>query len=434
MDKFLKIHNKIWFAYFILFLIAPWNYSVDASTYLITISLIFIGNIAFVLGRKGYVGSPPIINNYTINNLNLNKIYNLLLCFSIIYFILIFIKWDNIFSSYGLDINFNSAINLRELTQTNYVSGNNIYGVLSNIFSGFPIVFIIFFFKFRDQLTNKKKRLIFLISLINVYTLFLSGGRNGVFLLLIMVYFLYYIFKKIKRNQLYKLTSKQKIYVFTTFIFIFYLFGKIALDRASINGIFNTYISYLESTSINELRDYSKNLLYNSDTQLFYYPFYQFHDYFIHSFYEFEVTLNNLPLTAPYYGQYNFSSFFLLFNKIGFDFTTVSSILNEIVNPGRYFTLFGALFLDFGFFGMFISVFFIYFLTGYFLKRFYQKQKFISLVWFIYFYIIIIMSPVYSVIGNSIYPGFLSALILISVFLKMSFFKKSNSINSIINT
>ena len=152
-------------------------------------------------------------------------------------------------------MNFESAINLREQTQTNYVSGNNIYGVLSNVFSGFPIVFIIFFFKFRFQLTNKKKKLIFLISLIYVFTLFLSGGRNGVFLLLILGYFLYSIFKKIKRNQLYKLTSRQKIYVFTTFVFIFYLFGKIALDRASTNGIFNTYISYLESTKNNELRD-----------------------------------------------------------------------------------------------------------------------------------------------------------------------------------
>ena len=434
MDRFLKIHNKIWFTYFILFLIAPWNYSVDAYTYLTTISLLFFGNIAFILGSRGYVGSPPIINNYTINNLNLNRIYKLLLLFSTIYIILIFIKWDDIFSSYGLDINFESAINLREQTQTNYVMGNNIYGVLSNIFSGFPIVFIMFFFKFRFQLTKKKKRLIFLISLIYVYTLFLSGGRNGVFLLIIISYFLHFIFKKLKRNQFYTLNSRQKLYVFTTFIFIFYLFGKIALDRADTNGILNTYISYLESTNSNELRDYSKELLYNSDIQLFYYPFYQFHDYFVQSFYQFEITLNNLPLSAPYYGQYNFSSFFLLFNKIGFNITTVSSILNEIVNPGTYFTLFGGLFLDFGFFGMFISVFIIYFLTGYFLKRFYQKQKFISLAWFIYFYIIIIMSPVYSVIGNSIYPGFLSALILISIFLKMSFFKKPNSINNIITT
>ena len=433
MDRFLKIHNKIWFIYFILFLFAPWNYSVDFNIYLSTFLLLFVGNIAFILGKKGYVGSPPIINN-TINYLNINKTYKLLLFFSIVYLVLIFIKWDDIFSSYGLDLSFQSAINLREQTQTNYVMGNNIYGVLSNVFSGFPIIIIIFFFKFRSQLTKNRKRLILLILLIYVYTLFLSGGRNGVFLLIIISYFLYSIFKKLKRNQFYTLNSRQKLYIYATFIFIFYLFGKIALDRAGTNGVLNSYISYLESTNSNELRDYSKELLYNSDIQFFYYPFYQFHDYFVQSFYQFEVTLNNLPLNAPYYGQYNFSSFFLLFNKIGFNITTVSSILNEIVNPGTYFTLFGALFLDFGFFGMFISVFVIYFLTGYFLKRFYQKQKFLSLVWFIYFYVIIIMSPVYSVIGNSIYPGFLSALILISIFLKMSFFKKPNSFNKIINT
>ena len=134
-----------------------------------------------------------------------------------------------------------------------------------------------------------------------------------------------------------------------------------------------------------------------------------------------------MPENGPYYGRYNLSSYFLLLNKIGFA-TPTSSISKEIVNPGRYFTLFGALFLDFGFLGMFISTFFIYFFAGHTFKKYDQKQKFISLIWFLYFYTIIILSPVYSLIGNSIYPGFLSALIIISVFYKFLNYRKKNII------
>jgi hypothetical protein len=105
----------------------------------------------------------------------------------------------------------------------------------------------------------------------------------------------------------------------------------------------------------------------------------------------------------PYLGAMTFYPIVQLLNKFGFDIITINDILNDIVNPGNYTTLFGPLYFDFSIFGSFIFIVILVnlFVVNY--NKYLRKQSFMSYIVIILISITFILSPIYSFLALAVF-------------------------------
>ncbi len=119
-------------------------------------------------------------------------------------------------------------------------------------------------------------------------------------------------------------------------LFVGAIFTKIFIERAEIrSGSIQSYISYAQHTQLYELKPYARNLLNDPVTSGTYFPIFLFHDYFVHSLNELERTITSRPKNFPYLGAYQFYTFVMLLNKLGFEIISAEMILSEIPNPEK---------------------------------------------------------------------------------------------------
>lgn len=419
-NNFLKIHNILWLFYLVLFYFSPFDYKVKESTLVILFIILSISNLSFFLGYSN--------NSYNkilgSNSINIKGLFQFLVLNSFIYFLLTILKYGSLKSTFDFDISLSGFTELRMAMDTeDYEKGNNIFGILASLFSGFPILLIPFYILYKNRLSKQRQVILFILIGAYLASTFSSGGRNGAMIVILFIYFSFKSVKIIKIN-LNILSNKLKFFFLAVLFLIVISFSKIFIERAELtSGSINDYIVYAQLTHPFNLKEYANNILNDDKVNALYFPAFLFHDYFVHSLKELEITINNEPINFPYWGSYQFYTFSILLNKIGFNILTIEEILKEIPNPGRYLTLYGGVYLDFGFYGMFVFVSIIYFFAGFYLKKFIQTHSFLSLIWFLYFFIIIFLSPLFSVIGISMYPGILVALIAMSVIMKLGFFK-----------
>lgn len=423
-NRFLRIHNILWLTYLTLFFGSPFDYKVEGETVATVIGLLIIGNIFFVIGWNSKCRNNTILGRDTFK-INISKTYRFLVALSILYFILNILKYGSLQSTFEFNISLAGFTELRmAMDSEDYVKGNNVFGVLASLFAGFPLLTIPFLFAYINKLDKLQKFILFIVIVGYLASTFTSGGRNGALVVLLVLFFSIKVISGSKKIRVNIITIKLKLTLIALIIILFFSFAKIFIDRAELrSGSINDYIIFAQATHAYELKPYANDLLNNDNVNFFYFPLFLFHDYFVHSLKEFEITINNQPPNFPYYGAYEFYTFTLLLNKFGFEFIAVEDILSEIPNPGRYLTLYGGLYLDFGLIGMAIVVSFLYFLTGKMLRSFLETGSLISLFWAIYFYVIIFLSPIFSVIGISMYPGFLVAIIVCSIIFRTSFLK-----------
>lgn len=411
--KILSKHNSIWLIVVILFFFSPFDYTVRFEIFVILLIYLILGNFTFRLGH-----SIRFKRNKYKSIKNINLLFKLIILFSSIYFIALLIKFNALSSTYEFSYSLSGFTTLRVSQEiSNYEMGANISGIIASFFSGWPMLLIPFYYHFCKTLTKIKKYLIFTIIALYTISTLSSGGRNGIIIIFLILY-LSVLFNKNK----FKLKLVHMAAFIIIFVVVYIIISQIFLDRVMLShGELYSYVKYIENYSPVRLKTYSLILLENN--LKLYFPIFLLHEYLVHGIFEFQKIVDFTSNSQIYFGQYNFYFVFLLFNKLGLEFTSINEILNQLPNPGRYLTLYGMLMIDFGKYLIIIIISLIYFLTGYFIKLFKISNSFEHKIISIYFTCIIFMSPIYSLIGTSIFPSFLTAIITLGFLKKIGFLK-----------
>lgn len=427
---FIAIHNIIWVSYLLLFFVSPVKYPLTASTLVLVFSLLILGNVAYLTGR--YWGKQ----NYWVprvdsGSFNVQKFYKFILVTSAIYFVLTGIKYMQLFISYGVSLSLFGITQLRMLLNNPaYIRGGNMVGVLASIFSGFPLLSIPFYTLFRPRFPANKQVALLLISFFYLGTTYLTGGRNGAMITLLIIAFSYLVVRQTFGKKRIVLSRSMKSIMAVLLVGVFFSFSKIFIDRAELTmGTLWDYITYFIESHFYELRPYARVLLDNEWTYRHYFPIMFFHEYIVHSLNELDVLLHTTLDNFPYWGGYEFHTFTLFLNKLGADFTNIEQITAVLPRPGRYLSLFGGLYLDFGYIGLVLSVGLLYFFAGRAHRKFIRTRRLEPLLWFIYLYLIILLGPIYSLIGVAVYPGFLVAIVICTLLMKFGYFRPGKQKN-----
>jgi oligosaccharide repeat unit polymerase len=293
--------------------------------------------------------------------------------------------------------------------------------IISLAISGFPVALMVFSYWYKDIISKVKYKTSAVLYLIYILTTMLSGGRNGAFisLLIILVMRIYTVSHFNKLN--YKKNISIKIKYTAVIVVTLVVFSTITLERQLLSGReVLDFVPYLESyydisfnTGLVQFIDNSPfSTIYALILRLYYYAF--------HSLGQFDVILNAQLESSPYYGALTFYAPVKLLNILGFDIITIEQILLQLPNPGTYSTLFGSMYLDFGFIG---SLMILMFLTVVYSKnyvKYYYHKKFINFLALIPLTLIFILSPIYSFIelGGviSILIAFTLLVFLVKVF------------------
>ncbi len=195
---FLRTHNYFWLLYFILFLFSPFDYKV--SIYTVSILILFIiVNLAFSFGYHVRLDAskPPVkLDNSKVPRIKKKSEFNFLVFFSLLCFFFTILKQVSLQSQFGFGISITDLTELRmELDSDEYVKGNNIFGVLSSLFSGFPLLTIPYLLFYRKSLTKTESWILGAIAVFFLIATFASGGRNGAVIVILIYIFSFQAFR-----------------------------------------------------------------------------------------------------------------------------------------------------------------------------------------------------------------------------------------------
>ncbi|WP_348737708.1 O-antigen polymerase [Tenacibaculum sp. 190524A02b] len=363
----------------------------------------------------GIKGSKRVVNPMKFSDkINFSKIINFLTLISIA---LSLMSLSQKLKTYGLGYSLSAFTQLRYAQIHEHVEkGQGVLGPIANLISGFPIIFLlgrIYIRKF-DWFFKAVLTLVILIAVSR-------GGRNSIMIISVLMFFGAKLFK----NKI----SKTKILILGGSVLFFFIL--INAIRHSLSEGVTTSLAYVISDyEINngiKIDSTLSNFIQISNSNLMFYIV-ELYYYLVHSIKEFDVLVINENINNfPYYGGYQLYSWVLGLNKLGFDFITIDQILSEIPNPGKYLTLIGAMYLDFGYMLMFI-VLLIGYKTSKYYKKFKIKQDFRTGLNLICCLVILLFAPFYSVIGNGVFSAFFTNCIIYNL---MFFFLKRDRWNII---
>ncbi|MDE1319348.1 MULTISPECIES: O-antigen polymerase [Vibrio] len=279
-----------------------------------------------------------------------------------------------------------------EQRESEHLSGprNSIIGLLIFFLSGTPPIFasILFYTKCENR---KAKLFYYTLVFLGFAAMFLSGGRNAFFIS--TIYCLSFIMVYKVRNKNNGINLKKLCVFITIFIGVLYSLSMF-LTRFEVQGLdVHIMLDYLE-------REYNL-LIYRIpglpiELQPIYSVFVYLSFYVTHPF----TYLNDYFELAysPYLmGGYNFYIIVRMIDVLfGTQFYQTGSEL--ILQSGVYLTFPGTLFLDFGYIGGLLVGALFGFSYG-FLTRRLGSSVISSKLWFAFITVIMIFSPIYSVIG-----------------------------------
>jgi hypothetical protein len=367
------------------------------------------------------------INLLLIDRKKIKFIYNYLLYVSIFYILLVSIRFFTELTYYDITFSLSSFVKLREITMEGSAFSQSMLGIFSTMFSGFHVILLIFVMWSNKQLTQREIKIAKFIFSIATFTLLLGGGRNGIFIsILIVLLSIYFInfanLRKIKIN---------KIRFFVVMLFILIIFIYIFVARDQYNGI--TLIDRIRLNEYNynvKFNDSMISLLYADNFILKYGSYFVMYMtfYLTHSLTFLDLGFTtDLPKNAYYFGAMEFYPIVLLLNNFGFDFITIDAIRQEWSFAGNYTTLFLPLYYDFGIIGTFLLIVFLVFLFVFNLLKFAQNKNLISLLLLIIVSLIFILSPIYSFFSLGIFLPILFTIMNVFIIVKFFNFKNKKS-------
>lgn len=417
----LRIFITFWLGMFILRYLGLMEHdNVSINTYLAIIyfcTAFFIGSFLGI--RLPYISIKKRLQseNVSLNNLNLLIYLTVIMSFVCCITQLLKLKaFAELYNVEGVLLEMFSEIRRNKMDDTSNKLGGNIYGVISNVLYGFPVLAIFIFSVYKSQLNRAQTFLLIISYLLGLFISFTNGGRFTAFAFILMYYFLTKIHRKSRINKITEYRSPLRKFVYYIFIIgIFYVFGQIFIVRL---GSQDALMNYLEMQDFNRPKQVTKDIIHNIPLLSGLLQFLMIFDYYItHSIDQLNYLLSSsYPINAPYLGAYQFSAFVLFLNKLGTNIKTTDLIDAEIPNPGVYFSMIGGVYLDFGKLGIFWFSSFIGILSSISYKNFLKKRTLSSAFWSCIFLVIISISPIISMIGTGYFSSIIAAGIFLFVF------------------
>lgn len=400
--------------------------STESSMYLLFFFLSFLlgALIGPLLCSRKKSQELPIYNN---NDVERKAAFVIFLAYFAI--ALLIIKFISLTGSFTFSVSEITDLRLTRGRDPNEVKGGLVSGVLGTAFAGSTIIAYMFGKYYEKTLSSKTKIQLSLVFFIGIFVSFLSGGRWAAATALLIAYLTGKLYNLIadKKNactslegSIRKSRSRFNFSLFikiAVFLIVIYIFSIMFIERAmdsedAVSILINVLNNNFEGISVSD--EHERFLINNSYLIPIYFVVSLFQYYVGHAFYQFDVLFSEeFPRNAPYYFAYQGYLYVTLINKLGVGVITAQEILSEIVNPGVYFTLAGAFYLDFGFWGAGLSVFILSIIGSISWVLFLTNKS------FFYFYIsniygvLIIFSPIVSMMSTGVYPS----LMLLTIFL-----------------
>lgn len=413
----------IWFG-FLVFRALPIVYwpELDEKTIFLLIGSFFSIVLFYFSASFYYSKKIKVVVKENVNIRSLIRNYNFLVFFSLLSLFLIVLNVIIQLKSYGLGFSLNALTQLRYMKmEENLFKGSFLYQ-FSLIFSTFPLVLYLFSMYYESFISKRKKR-ISLIILIFFLALTLSGGgRNPLFLSLIILTLAFLYKNKIKlKNNIVK--WKYLLSFIGLIIGFTFLVGKIFLDREKLrertieDGIDNILTGYDL-----HLYDFFETFLSIDILKEISYTFFMLYFYAVHSLNQLNNFVINSYLNQDLYlGAMSFYPIVQFLNKFGLNLPTITMIKSEINDTGTYKTLLGSLYFDFGIFGTFIV---LGILSAIFVKAFsifYFKNSFLGFCISIIISMVFVTSPIYNTFSTGmIFLPFMISIFSLYIFMKFN--------------
>nr|WP_298164688.1 O-antigen polymerase [uncultured Pseudomonas sp.] len=393
--------------------------SADAKLYLILFFVVAV--FGYLLGSVGiFFPERGAGETYSLRSVNVKANWLIFFALVSVFFALVKFYYSVGFSGFSLNI----IAEYRQLRARDDgdVKGGSIFGVISAITSAFIVVLYVYGIYFKRYLSRRKVLAIKLVFFFGLAISFLGGGRFSAAISVLFIFLFSLCHYACQRkdgavsgrySRAGSKWGRKIIYV----IPIFALFSYMFVVRFTADGRGDELIlSYLNSglPGVAVPDDVERYVSDSSFLLLSYFVLAMFLYYFGHSFYQFDVLLQyGIPESAPYALAYQLYPFALFFNRLGSEIIPIEFILNELPNAGTYFSLAGAFYLDFGYWGAFIAIFFLLFVGALAWGWMLRRGGFLSLYFSSMFLVLLIFSPIVGVVGTAIYPS----LIAVSLFL-----------------
>ncbi len=391
---------------------------VSTATILVILAYILLFSGGFALGKTYFITSGA--GKFQFKKLidspkkSLNFLIGIALFFTYVCVFATVLKMKDMSGRYGVELSLKGISDIRSANtgDVSYELGSNIYGMLSSIFFGFPVLCGIIALCYRNHISLFQKRILWVSFIMGMLASVLTGGRFMAFTFALF----YYFGNKLTVTAVRKRQPLgRRAMVALASVLLFWLFAQMFLDRMGVRSI-SFAIYMLPLCQPKDYVTYLLSALPSLDTMIALFSYFEY--YIGHGVNQLDVLLNApYPLHAPYWGGYELSTFFLFFNKIGFNVITVDEIVREIVNPGVYFTHIGALYLDFGFWVSAPVVLLFGYLSGNSWIRLSLVKPKLSLIYLnVIILSLVTFAPIVSLVSAGYFPAILVSYAALVVF------------------
>lgn len=302
--------------------------------------------------------------------------------------------------------------------------GGSVAGVIGMAFSGFFVVAYLFKVYFHDELSRSTRLLLDSTFVLGLLVSFLSGGRFVSAIALVIAFFSCFLVRTTRLNAQVSVRAKRnmgrKLSIFALIAFVCLVFAQIFIDRAvgtdgDSSAMINVLANNLPGVSLSPA---STSILENSPSLTSGIFVFSLLDYYVgHGMHQFDVLYSaEYPSSAPYLGAYQFYLQAILLNRFGFEIISIDQILQEIPNPGVYFTLAGAFYLDFSESGALLVAFLLSLYGSYCWAKFIRRKLFFDMYISLLYLTIIVFSPVVAVTSAGVFPSLMVLIFLIKLF------------------
>lgn len=357
----LRIFLAAYGLYFLCFYLGPWSY--PFNSYVLVLLLLFILGL---LGGDFFLRILPVRKvvrtSNASNNLDFksNNIYfNHLIFYTAISVILPIVDFVILGDVWTLGI----VENREQL----YLQGRrgSLIGMFNILFGGMPILLASFLIiDSRRTLSNNRTRLGWIFALTGILAYALSGGRNGIFISLVILAIIKYLSRK-KQPELKRKSIRPILYSIALVLMVFGFFIAIFIERSKVTGVGITIALYniVDDFGVDiAIRDFGSdflNTLYGSVSLLL---FYLNHSLSVLSGY-FDTAFDEMT-----YGVLTFPLFYMFLDTF-FGTSFYVDATDKLILNGVYLSMLGYLYIDFGEIGLFLVACILGFATSYFLKR-----------------------------------------------------------------
>ena len=382
--KVILMSFLIWF---ILFITSPLEIKIDIdySGYI----LIFISIIAFILGFK-----LKRVKNKTgirvINSKKAKQMFNLILFLAVIGFM--FKVFDRFFIR-GISLGSNFFEN-RESMET---GGGNIVGIITAFLIPFSYIPLFLYWSFKIKLNRVIVLLTYFVFFFQIFDALLLGSRSVIFILGMMLFLYLNYFKK------FQFTFFKVIQLLLVALLFSLLMTYMFIERTKIFAGDSAYQVAMNTSNFNytlSSNDKFKSSFANKSevNKLLSFTYISTVQYFTHGMFEYVYLFKNFKGDYSL-GSSNFIVYKRFVDKVFGIKTDTKRIMNLAPRTGVYKTLFGPLYIDFGWFTIVFMFFFGRFTCSVYNKALAGSDW--ALLSYFYLFIVLLFSPVFNFISGA---------------------------------